>query len=227
MLHKTKGIVISYVPYKETSIIAQIFTQKFGLESFIENGVRSPKGRQKMALFQAMTMLDLVIYQNPKKDIQRIAEMRCTYVAHTLQTDLRKSAVLMFMTEILQKSLHGNEANETLFDFVENALMLLDNFTEDFEDFHLHFMLQMSHYLGFGSRTSTEFVNQLEQHSWFLTPETQAFLEQMYSAEFGKKFLQNKAQRNQLLDTLIMYYKMYNERFDNFKTLHVLREISG
>jgi DNA repair protein RecO (recombination protein O) len=227
MLHKTKGIVISYVPYKETSIIAQIFTEKFGLESFIENGVRSSKGRQKMALFQAMTMLDLVIYQNPKKDIQRISEMRCTYVAHTLQTDPRKSAVLMFMTEILQKSLHGNEPNQTLFDFVENALMLLDNFSEDFEDFHLHFMSQMSHYLGFGSRTASEFINQLEQHGWHLTPETQAYLEQMYEVEFGQKFLQNKAQRNQLLDTLIMYYKMYNERFDNFKTLHVLREISG
>ncbi len=227
MLHKTKGIVISYVPYKETSIITQIFTEKFGLESFIENGVRSAKGRQKMALFQAMTMLDLVIYQNPKKDIQRISEMHCTYVAHTLQTDPRKAAVLMFMTEILQKSLHSNEPNQTLFDFVENALMLLDTLSIDFEDFHLHFMLQMSHYLGFGSRTAAEFASQLAQHNWHITSETLAYLESMYSAIFGEKFLQNKSQRNHLLDTLILYYRMYNERFENFRTLSVLREISG
>jgi len=74
MLYKTKGIVINFIKYKESSIIVHILTNKFGMQSYIVNGVRSFKGTQKIALYQPLTILDLVVYKNEKRDLQRISE---------------------------------------------------------------------------------------------------------------------------------------------------------
>ena len=40
-LHKTKGIVLRAVKYGETSMVVSIFTELFGLQSYLVNGVRT------------------------------------------------------------------------------------------------------------------------------------------------------------------------------------------
>ena len=79
MLHRTRGIVLSYIKYKETSIIVRIFTEAFGMQSYIVNSVRSAKSRGKMALYQPLSLLDLVVYHKSGKDLQRISETKFSY----------------------------------------------------------------------------------------------------------------------------------------------------
>ena len=57
MLHKTKGIVIKSTPFRESSLICKIFTEKFGLQTYIVNSVRSSGKTGKAALFQPLTIL--------------------------------------------------------------------------------------------------------------------------------------------------------------------------
>ena len=47
MLHKTRGIVFKTTDYGESSVIVQIFTEKFGLQSYIINAVKKPKAKNK------------------------------------------------------------------------------------------------------------------------------------------------------------------------------------
>ena len=60
MIHKTKGIVLRAVKYGETSLVVTIFTELFGLQSYLVNGVRTPtkKGTAKANLFQPAAMLE-------------------------------------------------------------------------------------------------------------------------------------------------------------------------
>src|SRR6185312_8583119 len=76
MLHKTKGIVLRTVKYAETSIIVSIFTEMFGLQSYLVNGVRtnSRKGSSKTGFFQPAAILDLVVYHHEPKNLERIKE---------------------------------------------------------------------------------------------------------------------------------------------------------
>jgi hypothetical protein len=62
MVHKTKGIILRTVKYGETSLVATIFTEQFGLQSYLVNGVRTAtkKGTAKANLFQPSAILDLV-----------------------------------------------------------------------------------------------------------------------------------------------------------------------
>ena len=96
MLHKTKGIVIGYIPYRESSIIVKLYTENFGIQSYIENGVRSAKGKNKIALFQPMTLLDVVVYHNDKKDLHRISEIKCTSPLVSIPMTLRSLVLQSF-----------------------------------------------------------------------------------------------------------------------------------
>jgi DNA repair protein RecO (recombination protein O) len=225
MLHKTKGLVLGHTLYKESSIICKIFTEKFGLESYEINGVRNAKSKNGMAFFMPLTQLDLVVYQNQKKEIQRISELKCSFFYHSLNIESKKIAICMFLTEFLQKSLHSHESNQALFEFCESALKVLDGLEKDFEDFHLHFVLKVSQYLGFGTQTYAGFIEILESAGYKINSFEGELIDQLYAERFGLRFLENKSQRNRLLDLLILYYGLFNERFEHFYSIDVLREL--
>ena len=82
MIHKTKGIVLRAVKYGETSLVLTLFTELFGLQSYIVNGVRtiSKKGSSKSVFFQPSAILDLVVYHNEYKNLQRIKEYKWAHL---------------------------------------------------------------------------------------------------------------------------------------------------
>src|ERR1700712_5759845 len=106
MIFKTKGIVLRSVKYGETSLVVSIYTEMFGLHSYIVNGVRThtKKGPGKANLFQPSAILDVVIYHNELKNLQRLKEFRWGYLYENILTDVRRNAVAMFMVELLQKT---------------------------------------------------------------------------------------------------------------------------
>jgi len=128
MIHKTKGIVLRSIKYGETSLVVTIFTELFGLQSYLVNGVRtvSKKGSAKASLFQSAAILDLVAYRNEFKNLQRLKEFRWAFLYQNILSDVRKNAVAIFMIELLSKCLKQPEANTELFYFVEDALEHLD-----------------------------------------------------------------------------------------------------
>src|ERR1044072_9918003 len=97
-LHNTKGIVLRTVKYGETSVIVTIFTELFGLQSYIVNGVRSStkKGSGKANLFQPSAILDLVVYHNELKNLNRIKEFKWDHLYNHILSDVKKNAVALF-----------------------------------------------------------------------------------------------------------------------------------
>ena len=93
-LYKTKGIVLRTVKYGETSVIVTIFTELFGIQSYLVNGVRTStkKGSGKASLFQPSAILELVVYHNELKHLNRIKEFRWDYLYRHILTDVRKNA---------------------------------------------------------------------------------------------------------------------------------------
>ena len=116
-LHKTKGIVLRTVKYGETSIIVTIFTELFGVQSYLVNGVRTStkKGTGKANMFQPAAILDLVVYHNELKHLNRIKEFRWGYIYQNILSDVRKNAVALFMVELLTKCLKQPESNPNFF----------------------------------------------------------------------------------------------------------------
>jgi DNA repair protein RecO (recombination protein O) len=227
MLHKTKGIVIGYIPYRETSIIVKLYTENFGVQSYIENGVRTAKGKNKIALFQPMTLLDLVVYHNDKKDLHRISEMKCTSPLLNIPYDIRKSSVAIFLNEVLNKTLKEHIDNESMFFFLYQAILTLDAMEKGIDSFHLIFLAKYSNFLGFAPKDSAEIELQFRELGIHIPVEieTKKHLDRLFKSEFSDELGVNKVFRNHLLDVLLAFYRIHQEEFGELKSLQVLRAL--
>src|SRR5688572_1047669 len=156
VIHKTKGIVFRFTRYGETSIIVSIFTELFGLQSYIVNGVRSASARNKIALYQPLTLLELVVYHRPNANINRIKEIRCIHPYQTITSDVRKSAIAIFLNELVNKTVKEESHASELCSFLVNSFISLDTIGERAENFHLLFMIRLSRLLGFGAFNTNE-----------------------------------------------------------------------
>src|ERR1700753_453077 len=104
MLHKTKGIVFKVTDYGESSVIVQVFTEKFGLQSYIINAVKKPKAKISRNMLQPLHLLDMVVYYKNTGQVQRVAELKNSTVLQTIPYDMIKSSLVLFLNEVLYKA---------------------------------------------------------------------------------------------------------------------------
>lgn len=149
MYHTTLGIVFRQTKYSDTSLVVRIFTEEMGLRSYIIKGARGPKSKMKASLFQPLTLLELMVSQKEKSDLQHIREARVAYPYQSMYLDIRKSSVLLFLNEILYKSIQEEVVNPELFRYLFDHLILLDQTTENPANFPLSFISHLTRYLGF------------------------------------------------------------------------------
>jgi DNA repair protein RecO (recombination protein O) len=243
MVHKTKGLVLRAVKYGETSLVVTAFTERFGLQSYIVNGVRttSKQSTGKASHFQPAALLDMVVYHNPFVNLQRIKEFKWAHLYQHLLSSVRKNSVALFMIELLGKCLKEPEPNADLFYFVEDALLHLDTANEKVTaNFSLYFALHLAVFFGF--RINDEFSAEQSyldlQEGFFIAtqPEHPHYLEGRMAEATSQilKTLQPDAledvlltgdMRRQILSTLESYYRLHIPDFTPLKTLPILREV--
>jgi DNA repair protein RecO (recombination protein O) len=244
-LHKTKGIVLRTVKYGETSIIVTIYTALFGVQSYLVNGVRAQakKGAGKASLFQPSSILDLVVYHNELKHLNRIREFKWAVIYQHILSDVPKNAVALFMVELLTKCLKQPEGNAELFDFAEDCFLSLDKSKGgQLANLPLFFALHLTYFFGFKmtddySSTATfldmaegSFVAEQPHHPHFLADKQAFITSQLLKAQRPADLEEIKLNhdfRRQLLHTYETYYAMHIPDFGTMKTLPVLREILG
>ncbi|MET0635920.1 MAG: DNA repair protein RecO [Chitinophagaceae bacterium] len=242
-LHHTRGIVLRTVKYGETSIIVSIFTELFGIQSYLVNGVRTStkKGSGKANLFQPVALLDLIVYHNEQRQLNRIKEFRWGHLYRTIFSDIRKNAVAVFMIELLTKCLKQPEPNPDLYNFVEDCFQHLDQAEDSvMANFPLFFALHLPVFFGFriadnySSQNNIldlqegEFVPQHPTHIYFLEEKesiaTSSLLKVMQPEEL-KDIKLNHEFRRSLLQSFERYYALHIPDFGVMRTLPVLKEI--
>jgi DNA repair protein RecO (recombination protein O) len=220
MIFKTRGIVFRFTKFKETSIIVTIFTEHFGLQSYIVNGVRSKSAKNKIALYQPLTLLSLVVYHRENANIERIKEISCIHPYRSLSSDIKKSTLAIFINELLNKTVKDESHAEEIFQFICDALIALDKLERGYENFHLVFMIKLSRYLGFGAYNVNEIVGGKTADE-----ETEKLMNDLLQADFGTPLPINNIQRKTILDLLVKFYHEHMEQLGELKSLQVLREV--
>ena len=74
MLQKTQGIVLHTLKYKDTSLIADIYTEVAGRASFMVSIPRSRKAAVKPVLFQPLALVELEADFRPNATIYKVKE---------------------------------------------------------------------------------------------------------------------------------------------------------
>lgn len=152
MLQATSGLVLRSVKYGETSLITTIYTKHFGIQTYLLQGVRSnKKNTAKAARFQPATLLDMVVYHQANKNLQRIREAEYHHVYRLLPASVLRYAVAVFVCELILKTLTEPETNESLYLFLETFFIHLDDADEKAVlDMPVRFTLEWATHMGFG-----------------------------------------------------------------------------
>ncbi len=243
MTHKTKGIVLRTIKYGETSVVVTIFTELFGIQTFMVNGVRtSKKTVAKANHFQPAAILDLVVYHNELQSMQRIKEFKWGFLFDQLLSNVIKNSIALYMVELLQKCLHQPEPNPDLFSFCEDAFMQLDTAPKEVTaNFALYFSLQLTHFFGFmmnddydeNTRSILDlqegsFVKDQPAHPNFIegnqASATSLLLKVMQPHELLQIKLNHETRRKLLLQYQD-YYRLHIADFGQMKTLAILHEV--
>ncbi|MEP2026465.1 MAG: DNA repair protein RecO [Reichenbachiella sp.] len=228
MLQKTRGIVLNYIKYRETSIIARVYTENFGIQSYIINSVRSQRSKKGLALLQPLTILDMVVYfKNQKADgLQRISEYKPAHSFTSIPFDVKKSAIALFVTELLTKVLKEEQDQGQVFEFLFQFILNLDQRKDAYESLHLYLMIQLTHYIGFGIHSKKDLDNNGILH------ELSTSYEDIYdgvlmlnSSSLSDQFEISNPLRRDVLNYMIAYYKLHVEGFRELKSLDVLTQI--
>lgn len=239
MLHKTRGIVFKTTDYGESSVIVQVFTEKFGLQSYIINGVKKPKAKISRNMLQPLHLLDMVVYHKNSGGIQRIAELKNQPVLQSIPYDVIKSSIAIFLNEVLYKAVRQQSAEEDLFDFIFNAIEWLDNQTEGIANFHLLFLVRLTRYLGFYPELQNTsdvdyfdmkdgiFTRYKPQGLFYLSPpHTQNFYNLLQcNFESLSKLQFRNDERRYLLSKLLEFYALHVESFGSIRSHEVLEEV--
>ncbi len=238
MLVKTRAILLKTVKYSENSVIAKFYTEEFGLESFIINNIRGKKAPINAAHLQPLNLLEADIYQRNNANLQRIKELRCNPLLQNVYTDMLKTSVIVFMQEVLGKVIVEKEKNPSLFEFLFNSINsieLADSLSGLYPSFWL---TKLTKYLGYPPAYDTwkpnavflpqEGLFSLETDAPLYFDETTAkLIYQLYTSNSNqlKEISCTAIERKELLEKLLVYYKLHSEDFKDLKSHKILAEV--
>lgn len=237
MYIKTKAFVISSVKYADADLIVKCYLESHGMMSFLVKGVRKSK-RSKInnSYFQPLSYLNVEFTYRPNKNLLFFKEVASAYHFNEIRKNIYKSTLSLFLSEILHSCIREEEANQSLFQFIETTMLELEN-ADKIGHFHLLFLLQLSQYLGFlpnKEHSAFPYFNLID--GVFQSKETNRYCFSGSEVEDLKLLLNfsyhgletlrlPKERRIQLLDLLLLYFEIQIQGFKKPLSCQVLQEV--
>lgn len=219
MIIKTKGIVLNYIKYKESSIICKIYTQSQGLQSFIVNGVRKSKNSQ-LSIYQPLNKIDLIFYMKKNSTLHRIKESKIHIIYKSLHIEISKISICFFLSEFLSKVLSFEEDQNQKFEFISKSINHFDRIENDFNDFHVKFLIKLSYYYGVGISNHKQLT--VYDGSDVIISK---YIDQCINDDYDIITKSNNILRNKVINLIIEYYKNNLDINFNINSNNVLNEI--
>jgi DNA repair protein RecO (recombination protein O) len=237
MLFASEGIVIHQIQHSDQHNILRIYTRMFGMISLLV-----PAGKSKVsskALFQPMTPVEVQFQRKNSNSFSRMKDIRLLYSFQNIPSSAYKIAQMLFLAEIVLKAIREEERNDSLFDFMLNSILLLEEYDYEVPDFHLKFILDLTRFLGFYPS-----ANFSEDAQWFSVSEG-AFLKHEADLCLDKRTSEalyllmrtsllettklpfSGAIRRSMLRGMIQFYQWHHSSVKDLKTPQVLEEVFG
>ena len=232
--YTARGVVIGTLKYGEKGMVVQMLTSTLGRQSYMVQGLGSRRGHgSRQALFQPMFALEF-----EGLEMHRLGEVHAGIVLQSIPFDVKKSAIALFMAEVLYRLVKESEANAMLFDFVWGSVEALDAASEGVANFHLWFLSNLCRFLGFLPG------NEYMPAAWFdiaeglytvtapprehaMSQENAMILRDMLECDvryLGEVGL-NRRQRVDFLESLLAYYAYHLDTIHTVQSIRILQEV--
>ena len=244
MQQKTKAIVLRTTKYGETSLICTLFTELYGIQSYLLKGVRSVGVKSKTnraGLLQVGSQLDIVVEHKPNKSLQTIKEFGTAYYYQQVQEQVVANTVALYAIELLLRLLPEASIQTDLFDFTEQFLQTLDATPPaEMGNYPIYFTLSCAAYLGYAiqgvysentpylSITDATFTASATGDSTVLKTDALMLLSAIMQCASIKELTlvkSNSQTRKEVLDWLLLFLKQHTEHMHTMKSLAIIHSI--
>ena len=200
-------IILGSTKLKENALVLHTISAEWGRRGFVVNVSRKTSG----ALYQILSIIDGEVVPNPRSKLYRLRGVGTAYPLTSLRTDMRKSAITMFLGEVLYRTLTEGMVDSALFEWCKACVLTLEELRGDFSNFHLWFLKELASQLGFKADRDT------------LTPCGIA------GSDFASCMMipLNGAVRSELASILIRYLSFHCDRQIDIRSLSVLQALEG
>ena len=234
-----QGIVLQSIRYGDTSLIVKVFTRSLGLRSYMVKGAYNRNSKSRAALFQNLHLINYVEAGKPNKNsLGYLKDVQLTTIYQSIPFVMNKSAILMYVSELLTKTITEQEQNEALFDFIVRSLLWLDLVEQDYANFPLFFTLELTRHLGFYPKANHQtgycfdmmegsFAHDLPVHPYYFEAENAQLLSQLLNVSIDEacSLPLRLSHRRELLDGLIVFMRLHAPVMNDFHSHEVLKTV--
>lgn len=243
MIGKTEGIVLRTLKHQDANLITTLYTEAYGIMSFIITGYRSTRSRRKHSYFQPLSVVEVVFRQRPNRDLHKISESKVAYLLHEVQSHPVKLSLALAMVEIFYDTVKEEEPQPELYRFLKEVIIRLDKAEQRLIQIFLYFLVHLTRYLGFFPYDGSDQADQLrfDLVEGMLTPaqkegETTArLLRHLMYADLSElpnpyscqQITFDQQEKRELIRTLFTYYQQHITGFRYPQTMRVFAEVFG
>jgi DNA repair protein RecO (recombination protein O) len=239
MLEKTTGIILHQIKYTDSGNIAQVFTRKFGRQSFLVRGIRNKRSGKQNIHLQPLSIIDIVLYYKESRGMQTLKEYSVSFLPADIYNNIVKTSMALFLGEVLTTVLREESPQEDLFDFIMDSVKYLDRLNEGYSNFHIAFLCGLCSFLGiepgrnpkdgpsFFDMVNGSFLKLPPSHGSYAERDISETLSAFFDSSWDdmNKISLSGAMRNEVLSSLLKYYSIHLPSLKKINSLDVLKEV--
>ena len=239
MYESLNGIVLNTIKYNDRHNIAHIYTDRHGLMSFLVAQGKTAAARMRAAMFMPLSLVQFEARHFSGSELCNLHDTRRRFPLSDIYADPVKNAVAMFVSELLTHSIQEHEQNEGLFRYIDTSVQLLETMTDGVANFHICFLYHLGAFLGIEPN-----IESYREGYWFnmaggnfspgpsgsghdLKPEDARVIVLLARMSFSNLhlFRFNRNERNQMLDTILAYYRLHNSTLGALRSPEILKQL--
>lgn len=214
MTTSTELIVLHTTKFGENSLVVHTLCRDYGRRSFLVRGA----GKKSMSLYLPLNVLEADVTESSKTTLYTIKNISAKHPLGGIRSSVFKNTMTLFMSEVLYKVFKEGSAEQGMFEWCEENILLLDALDSSFSNFHLRFLLELTVVLGF-SPSSSDIRNFVGEHY--------AVVDKFITSSFAESMLipLSGVERNEIAGKILKYIEYHTESIIEVNSLKVLREL--
>ena len=232
-------IALRTIKYNERNNILAAYSLEAGRVSLFTPAGAGKEASRRRAITMPMSVFCCEADMRPGREVFNMREPQACVALHGVHAHPAKSAVAMFLAELLAAVLKESQADRALFLFLADAVERLERARRGVANFHIAFLYRLGQYVGIGPDISTYMPGRTFDmregifraspplHSHYLDSHDAAVLATLSRITWGNAhaFGFSRAERQRVLQLMLDYYTLHYESLATLRSLDVLRAL--
>lgn len=225
-MYSGAGFILGYIRYGDHDAVLHLYLEDLGYQSLFLRGIYAKKNKKK-PLLSPLHKVQVVIKQPLEEHhMNVISQIQSMEKSH--DEDVRKTSLRFFLADFLNKILKKEPYQMGIFALISETSQRI---TEGDMRSHIYLLFTLLPFLG---------ISPMKADGLFFNPEKGTFSSQLchpiFTEDLSKIWKEvitdtsnipkiEQATKNEILDSLLVYYAFHSPGFRSGETLEILREL--